>query len=224
MSILNKTRIILDNLLTRQSGVLSDKDIKYELSEGNLVIEPFYDKGLQIQPTTVDLRLDNEFIIFDKMNLSHIDPLDENDIKQYSKELEVDNKFILHPGDFALAGTVERIEVPDYMIAEVEGRSSLGRLAIIVHATAGLCDPGYEGDITLELSNLGSAPVVLRPGMRICQLKMAYLNSSAEKPYGEERNSKYQDQKGPVSSRIGEDYEFKDNLPNGFDGQITTRG
>lgn len=190
-------------------SVLADGDIKYELNHGNLSIEPLSDRELQIQPATIDLRLGDEFIIFKKQNLPYIDPLDENEVDDYSENIKVDDEFILHPGRFALGTTIERIEIPDYMIAEVEGRSSLGRLAIIVHATAGLCDPGYKGRVTLELSNLGSAPVILRPEMRICQLKMMYLNSPAEVPYGEERGSKYQDQDGPTSSKIGDDPEFQ---------------
>lgn len=189
--------------------ILSDSDINQELDKGNLVIEPLADKALQIQPCTVDLRLGREFIKFDKQNLTHIDPLDENDLENYSTSVYEEDKYIVHPGRFTLATTIERIEVPDYMVAHVEGRSSLGRLAIVIHATAGLCDPGYRGHVTLEISNLGSAPVVLRPGMRICQLMMTYLKTPADRPYGVDRESKYQDQEGPESSKIGEDPEFK---------------
>ncbi len=120
----------------------------------------------------------------------------------------VNDAFILHPGAFVLGTTVERVELPDDLIAHVEGRSSLGRLAIVVHATAGIVDPGYRGQITLELSNLGSAPVALRPGMRISQLTFTELSTPAERPYGEERGSKYQDQTGPQASRIQGDEEF----------------
>lgn len=190
--------------------VLSDQDIKRELEKGELKIEPLTDPMLQIQPCTIDMRLGDEFITFDKKNLTHIDPLDQKDVDEYTKSVTVDDLFVIHPGRFALARTVEWVEIPDYMIAEVEGRSSLGRLAIVIHATAGLCDPGYKGHITLELSNLGSAPVVLRTGMRISQLKLSYLHSPAEVPYGEERDSKYQDQEGVASSRIGDDPEFKE--------------
>lgn len=204
--IMTNEPIYLDEVL---SGVLADRDIKYELTEGDLVIDPLKDETLQIQPATVDLRLGNEFIVFQKQNVTHIDPLDEREVEDYSQTIIADEKFILHPGRFALGTTIEHVEIPDYMIAEVEGRSSLGRLAIIVHATAGLCDPGYKGHITLELSNLGSAPVILWPGMRICQLKMIYLNSQAEIPYGEERGSKYQNQEGPTTSKIGKDPEFQ---------------
>ena len=112
---------------------------------------------------------------------------------------------ILHPGDFVLGTTKEHVEIPHDLVAAVEGRSSLGRLAVIVHATAGWIDPGYHGEITLELSNLGAAPVALTPGMRVCQLVFTELKSRATRPYGEQRGSKYQDQKGPTASRIQED-------------------
>jgi dCTP deaminase len=115
---------------------------------------------------------------------------------------------VLHPGDFVLGTTHERVAIPDDLIAHVEGRSSLGRLAIVVHATAGLCDPGYQGQITLELSNLGRAPVSLSPGMRISQLTFTELKTPADRPYGAERGSKYQGQSGPQASKIQGDREF----------------
>lgn len=193
------------------NGILSDQDIKRELKDGDLVVEPIKDPLIQIQPCTVDMRLGNEFQIFDKKNLTHIDPLDQRDIDKYTETVNVDEYFVIHPGRFTLAHTVEWVEIPNNMIGKVEGRSSLGRLAIVIHATAGLCDPGYKGHITLEISNLGSAPVVLRTGMRISQLMLMYLNSPAEVPYGEERGSKYQNQEGVASSRIGSDPEFADS-------------
>jgi dCTP deaminase len=118
------------------------------------------------------------------------------------------DEFILHPGDFVLGTTTERVEIPPDLIAHVQGRSSLGRLAVVVHATAGIVDPGYEGQITLELSNLGTAPVALSPGMRVSQLIFTELSSPAERPYGSDRDSKYQGQSGPQASRIGSDPEF----------------
>lgn len=193
------------------NGVLSDQDIKRELEEGDLVIDPLENPELQIQPSTIDLRLGDEFEVFDKENIRHIDPLDQSNVESYTHEVTVDDSFIIHPGEFTLAHTIEWVEIPDYMIAEVEGRSSLGRLAIVIHATAGLCDPGYKGDITLEISNLGSVPVVLWTDMRIAQLKLTYLNTPAEISYGEERDSKYQNQKGVAASRLSEDPEFKNN-------------
>jgi dCTP deaminase len=158
----------------------------------------------------VDLRLGREFLEFQRTNIPCIHPDSEQEIDEYVSEtvVEGDDDFVLHPGDFVLGTTVERVEIPPDLIAHVEGRSSLGRLAVVVHATAGLCDPGYRGQITLELSNLGSAPVALSPGMRISQLTFTELKRPAEEPYGSGRGSKYQDQSGPQASRIGGDREF----------------
>ncbi|SDJ96236.1 dCTP deaminase [Halovenus aranensis] len=190
--------------------ILSDGDILRRLEAGELVIEPLDDPELQVQPASVDLRLGREFLEFEHTNIPCIHPQSEAEIDEYVTEtvIEDDGEFILHPGDFVLGTTKERVEIPPDLIAHVEGRSSLGRLAIVVHATAGLCDPGYQGQITLELSNLGAAPVALEPDMRISQLTFTELRSPAERPYGEERGSKYQGQSGPQASRIGGDREF----------------
>ena len=190
--------------------ILSDGDILRRLAEGDLVVEPLDDPDLQVQPASVDLRLGREFLEFQHANIPCIHPESEREVDEYVEEtvVEEDGEFILHPGDFVLGTTHERVEVPDDLIAHVEGRSSLGRLAVVVHATAGLADPGYEGQITLELSNLGTAPVALTPGMRISQLTFTELKNPAERPYGEERGSKYQGQSGPQASKIQGDREF----------------
>ncbi|MFB6302636.1 MAG: dCTP deaminase [Haloferacaceae archaeon] len=215
--------------------ILSDGDIRSRLAEGDLVIEPIEDPDLQIQPASVDLRLGREFLEFERTNIPCIHPGRSDEVDEYVTKTTVplgptgdggtldghdgsdagdadqhfeDEEFILHPGDFVLGTTIERVELPADLIAHVEGRSSLGRLAIVVHATAGIVDPGYRGQITLELSNLGSAPVALTPGMRISQLTFTELSSPAERPYGEERGSKYQNQSGPQASRIQRDHEF----------------
>ncbi|NGM71092.1 dCTP deaminase [Natronolimnobius sp. AArcel1] len=190
--------------------ILSDADILERLEDGSLVVEPLDDPELQIQPASVDLRLGREFLEFQRTNIPCIHPNSENEVDEYVTEtvVEDDDDFILHPGDFVLGTTYERVEIPADLIAHVEGRSSLGRLAVVVHATAGLCDPGYRGQITLELSNLGSAPVALTPGMRISQLTFTELKTEAERPYGSDRGSKYQDQDGPQASRIQSDDEF----------------
>lgn len=190
--------------------ILSDADIQRRLDEGSLVVEPLADPGLQIQPASVDLRLGREFLEFQRTNIPCIHPDSTNEVDEYVTETVVDDdeEFILHPGDFVLGTTEERVEVPDDLIAHVEGRSSLGRLAVVIHATAGIVDPGYRGQVTLELSNLGTAPVALTPGMRISQVVFTELKTAAERPYGSERGSKYQDQVGPQASRIGGDDEF----------------
>ena len=190
--------------------ILSDVDIRRRLKEGDLVVEPLVDPELQIQPASVDLRLGRKFLEFQRTNIPCIHPTSEREVDEYVSEtvVEAHEEFILHPGDFVLGTTAERVAIPDDLIAHVEGRSSLGRLAIVVHATAGLCDPGFRGHITLELSNLGTAPVALTPGMRISQLTFTELSSPAERPYGPDRGSKYQDQGGPQASRIQSDSEF----------------
>ena len=191
--------------------ILSDTDILARLREGDLVIDPLDDVDQQVQPASVDLRLGSEFVEFQRTNISCIHPTHEEEVGEYISETVVaeGDEFILHPGDFVLGTTKERVEMPVDLVANVEGRSSLGRLAVVVHATAGFVDPGYRGQVTLELSNLGTAPVALTPGMRVSQLVFTELTSPAERPYGSERGSKYQDQHGPQASRIGDDPEFE---------------
>lgn len=190
--------------------ILSDRDILARLETGDLVVEPLDDLDLQVQPASIDLRLGREFLEFRRTNIPCIHPNSEQEVDEYVEETVVgdDEEFILHPGDFVLGTTHERVEIPPDLLAHVQGRSSLGRLAIVIHATAGVVDPGYKGQITLELSNLGTAPVALTPGMRISQLILTEMKRPAERPYGEERGSKYQDQEGPQASRIQGDPEF----------------
>ena len=190
--------------------ILSDTDLLGRLRDGDLVVEPLDDVDLQVQPASIDVRLGREFLEFQRANIPCIHPNSEQEVEKYVSETVVDEgeEFVLHPGDFVLGTTKERVEVPPDLVAQVEGRSSLGRLAVVVHATAGFIDPGYRGQITLELSNLGTAPVALTPGMRISQLVFTELKSRATRPYGSERGSKYQDQRGPQASRIAHDDEF----------------
>ncbi|QPV64065.1 dCTP deaminase [Halosimplex litoreum] len=190
--------------------ILSDADILRRLETGDLVVEPLDDPDLQIQPASVDLRLGRTFLEFQHANIPCIHPTSEREVDEYVEETVVDEdgEFILHPGDFVLGTTYERVEIPPDLIAHVQGRSSMGRLAIVIHATAGIIDPGYRGQITLELSNLGTAPVALTPDMRISQLIFTELTSRAERPYGSGRGSKYQDQSGPQASKIQGDREF----------------
>jgi len=190
--------------------ILSDRDILARLADGDLAVEPLADVDLQVQPASVDVRLGRRFLEFERANVPCIHPNREDEVEDYVSETVVDDgdEFVLHPGDFVLGTTKERVEVPPDLIAHVQGRSSLGRLAVVVHATAGVVDPGYRGQITLELSNLGKVPVALTPGMRISQLIFTELSSPADRPYGEERGSKYQDQDGPQASRIRGDREF----------------
>ena len=190
--------------------ILSDTDILDRLADGDLVVEPLADVDRQVQPASVDLRLGETFLEFQRTNIPCIHPTAADEVGEYVTETTVPDgeEFILHPGDFVLGTTRERVEVPPDLLATVQGRSSLGRLAIVIHATAGIVDPGYAGQITLELSNLGTAPVALTPGMRVSQLIFTELRSPADRPYGTERGSKYQGQEGPQASRIGADAEF----------------
>lgn len=184
-------------------AVLSDRNIRDELEEGALDIYPV-DLEEQLQPNSLDIRLSNEFSNFKLRNQAPIDPregLEEyNDYTDY----EVEEYTVIGPGEFLLADTVEDFEIPDYLYAQLHGRSSIGRLGIEVHSTAGLIDSGYSGSITLELKNNLQRPVRLYAGMRIAQLVFHPLKSRCENPYSEEEN-KYQGQEGVVHSRMSEE-------------------
>jgi dCTP deaminase len=197
--------------------VLCDMDIHYQLRHGRIVIDPLWDCALQIQPCSVDLRLGNEFKIFplhffdgQRVPSPVLDPLEQNaaDLME-SVRIEEGEGFILHPNHFALACTVERLKIPADILGRVDGRSSIGRLGILIHATAGLIDPGFEGYLTLELGNIGPYPVVLHPGMRICQISFEMLSQKCSRPYGSRQGSKYQDQTGATASRICQDTDSR---------------
>ena len=193
-------------------AILSDKTIKEYLEEGKIVIDPLKDEQ-QIQPSSVDMRLGDEFKVFKVIRKPYIDPKDEEDIAEYMESSTVPEgeAFIIHPNEFALATTQEYVKVPD-LVARVEGRSSMGRLGVTMHVTAGYVDPGFEGRITLEISNIGAMPVALYPGQRVCQLVFETMTTPAELPYGHpKRNSKYMKQLKPESSRVKLDYELKNN-------------
>lgn len=187
--------------------ILSDRDLRERLAKGDLVVDPLDEPDLQVQPASIDLRLGNEFLVFRAPHIPYIDPRDtETEDPTERIVIPEGGVFVLHPGEFVLATTHERVRIPPDLVARVEGRSSLGRLAVVVHATAGFIDPGFEGHITLELSNLGRVPVALHPGMRVSQIVVHEMKSPAERPYGSPgRGSKYQGQRGPVSSRIARD-------------------
>jgi dCTP deaminase len=184
--------------------ILSDRDIRARLLVGDLRIAPLLDPHLQIQPASVDLRLGSGFLVYRPGQLLCLDPRVPETLTQATERVEVaaDEAFILHPGEFALGSTAESVVIPNDLVGRVDGRSSVGRLAVVVHATAGFIDPGFEGQITLELSNIGRIPVRLYPGMRIAQIVLEQLSSPAELPYGAQRGSAYQGQEGPQASRI----------------------
>lgn len=192
-------------------AILSDKTIKEYLEEGKILIDPLNDEK-QIQPSSVDMRLGDEFKVFKVIRQPYIDPKDPDDVAEYMESTTVKegDAFIIHPNEFALATTYEYVKVPNNLVARVEGRSSMGRLGVTMHVTAGYIDPGFEGRITLEISNIGAMPVALYPGQRVCQIVFETMTTPSEIPYGHpDRNSKYMGQIKPESSRIKQDYELK---------------
>jgi dCTP deaminase len=180
--------------------LLSDRDIKAEIDTERVRLEP-YDPGM-IQPSSIDVRLDKYFRLFDNHKYPVIDPsLDQPDLTRLV-EVSSDDGFVLHPGEFVLGSTLETVTLPDDLAARVEGKSSLGRLGLMTHATAGFVDPGFSGHVTLELSNVATLPIILWPGMKIGQLCFFRLSSPAENPYGSAKyGSHYQGQRGPTASR-----------------------
>ena len=180
--------------------LLSDRDIRAEITAGRVKVEPFTEA--MVQPSSVDVRLDRFFRVFENHKYSVIDPsIEQADL---TREVAVapDEFFILHPGEFVLASTYEVITLPDDIAGRLEGKSSLGRLGLLTHSTAGFIDPGFSGHITLELSNVANLPVKLFPGMKIGQLCLIKLSSPAEHPYGSAvYGSRYQGQRGPTPSK-----------------------
>lgn len=184
--------------------ILSDREIKEYLKSGKLKVEPLENPEVQIQPAGIDLRLGNEFRIFKPTSLPAVDP--KTPVDGYTEVVKIRDgeKFIIHPGEFVLALTKEYIKIPPDLMGSVDGRSSLGRLGIVVHTTSAGIDPGWEGYFTLEITNVGKVPVVLYPGMRICKLVLHKLTSEAERP-SFKRDAKYHKQ-----TRIEESKIFKE--------------
>jgi dCTP deaminase len=180
--------------------LLSDRDIRAEIEAQRIVLEP-WDEAM-VQPSSVDFRLDRYFRVFENHRYPHIDPAaDQSDLTRVVEPVG-DEPFILHPGEFVLGSTFEVVTLPDDLAARVEGKSSLGRLGLLTHATAGFVDPGFSGHVTLELANVATLPIKLYPGMKIGQLCFFRLSSPAEHPYGSEKyGSRYQGQRGPTPSR-----------------------
>ena len=180
--------------------LLSDRDIKAELDAGRIGLEPL--DPAMIQPSSIDVRLDRLFRLFDNHKYAYIDPAEDQPELTHLIETKPDEPFILHPGEFVLGATFEQVTLPDNVAARLEGKSSLGRLGLLTHSTAGFIDPGFSGHVTLELSNVATLPIKLWPGMKIGQLCFFQLSSPAEKPYGSsEYGSRYQGQRGPTASR-----------------------
>ena len=172
--------------------VLSDRTIRRLIAEGRIGVEPL-DQGL-IQPSSIDVRVDRFFRVFRNARYAYID-------------VKGGEAFILHPGEFVLGSTLERVTLPDDLVARLEGKSSLGRLGLLIHSTAGFVDPGWDGHVTLELSNVANLPITLYAGMKIGQLSFVQLTEPAESPYGSAGlHSKYQGQRGPTPSRYWQNF------------------
>ncbi len=183
--------------------ILSDRSLREAIAAGRLVIDPLDDDA--IQPSSIDVRLDNRFRVFYTARHPYIDVKQPMEDLTELVEVKPDEAFILHPGEFVLGSTLERVALPDDLVARLEGKSSLGRLGLLIHSTAGYVDPGWDGYLTLELSNVANLPITLYPGMKIGQISFFQLTTPAETPYGSAGN-KYQGQRGPTASRFYRDF------------------
>ena len=185
--------------------ILSDRSIREEIAKGRIEIDPYDDTC--VQPSSIDLHVDRRFRTFHNARYPYIDVKAE--MPDLTELVEVEEKvpFILHPGEFVLGSTLERVRLPDDLVARLEGKSSLGRLGLLIHSTAGYVDPGWDGYLTLELSNVANLPITIYPGMKIGQISFFRLTSAADVPYGSAaRGSKYQGQRGPTASRFFEEF------------------
>jgi dCTP deaminase len=186
--------------------VLSDQVIRRLIEAGRIGIDP-YDPAL-MQPSSLDVRVDTLFRVFRNSRYPYIDVKTEQEELTELVEVTGDEPFILHPGEFVLGSTLERVTLPDDLVARLEGKSSLGRLGLLIHSTAGFIDPGFDGHVTLELSNVANLPITIYPGMKIGQLSFVQMAEPAETPYGSGAlGSKYQGQRGPTPSRYWQNFE-----------------
>ncbi len=185
--------------------ILSDRTIREELDAGRIVIDPLLPKS--IQPSSVDLHIDRYFRVFRNHTMGHIDVKQNLEDLTELVEIAEEDTFMLHPGEFVLGSTLERVALPTDLVARLEGKSSLGRLGLLIHSTAGFVDAGWDGQLTLELSNVANLPITLYPGMKIGQISFIRMTTPADVPYGSaEVGSKYQGQRGPRPSRYWENF------------------
>ncbi|MBO0729832.1 MAG: dCTP deaminase [Acidimicrobiaceae bacterium] len=192
--------------------ILSDRTIREELDAGRIVIHPL-DRA-DIQPSSVDLRLDRYFRVFRNHTMRVIDVRENQEELTELVEIGKSDSFILHPGEFVLGSTAERVSLPTDLVARLEGKSSLGRLGLLIHSTAGFVDAGWDGHLTLELSNVATLPITLYPGMKIGQISFLRMTTPADVPYGSGRvGSKYQGQQGPTPSRYFENFAPRQPRP-----------
>ncbi len=185
--------------------VLSDRTIERLIADGSIQIDP-YDPSL-LQPSSVDVRVDRYFRVFHNARYPYIDVKEPQEELTEQVEIEEDRAFILHPGEFVLGSTLERVKLPDDLVARLEGKSSLGRLGLLIHSTAGFIDPGWDGHVTLELSNVANLPITIYYGMKIGQISFMQLTEPTSTPYGSSTlGSKYQGQRGPTPSRYWQNF------------------
>ena len=188
--------------------LLSDGDLRKELESGRLVLDP-WDEAM-LQPSSIDVRLDRFFRVFQNHRYTHIDPAEQQDELTSLVEPDGEEPFVLHPGEFVLGSTLEVVSIPDDLAARLEGKSSLGRLGLLIHSTAGFVDSGFSGNLTLELSNVANLPITIYHGMPIGQISFMRMDGPVERPYGAESNtSKYQGQDEPTPSRFYLNFEGK---------------
>ena len=189
--------------------LLSDRDIKAEIDNGRVILDPWDPE--MVQPSSIDVRLDRYFRLFDNHKYPFIDPAEDQPDLTHLVEVEADQPFILHPGEFVLGSTYELVTLPDDIAARLEGKSSLGRLGLLTHSTAGFVDPGFSGHVTLELSNVATLPIKLWPGMKIGQLCFIRTSSPVDNPYGSgQYGNRYQGQRGPTASRSFQNFHRTD--------------
>ena len=185
--------------------ILSDRSIREAVKAGRIIVEPFDESCLQ--PSSIDVKVSNLFRVFRNHSAAVIDV--KKDLTDLTELVEIDGNeaFMLHPGEFVLGSTLERVAIAADLVARVEGKSSLGRLGLLIHSTAGFIDAGFDGHITLELSNVANLPITIYPGMKIGQVSFMTMTTPADKPYGSgARGSKYQGQRGPTPSRYFENF------------------
>lgn len=186
--------------------ILSDRSIKEELKKGSIVIAPLHEEC--IQPSSIDIHLAGKFLVFNTVQHAVIDVREKQDDLMKMVEVKSEEPFILHPGEFVLGSTAERVKMPNHIAGRIEGKSSLGRLGLLIHSTAGYIDPGFEGNLTLELSNVSPLPIKLYPGMKIGQISFTTMTSEVDNPYGSKKlGSKYQGQSQPVQSQFYQNFK-----------------
>ena len=185
--------------------ILSDKSIKEEIAKGSILIEPFHPEC--IQPSSIDVHLSSKFLVFNSVQHALIDVREKQENLMKMVDVKADEPFILHPGEFVLGSTVERVKMPRNIAGRIEGKSSLGRLGLLIHSTAGYIDPGFDGNLTLELSNVSPLPIKLYAEMKIGQISFSTMTTDVDNPYGSAKlKSKYQGQSQPIASRFYENF------------------